>query len=589
MSKRRTVYLSYDTGSDADGVSGLTTASPLKTIARAAQMYGRTVTMNTTYRLACGEVWREKSTWELATEYETRFEPWEKSAGDYDILGRPTISGGALMPNWTASAGNWYSEDLILDFDGEVNKRVLMIDYVVQRRRDRRLTGDLIWTGEMTPGTLEEGEWAWEESTGRVWIGTNPTGKTVELSIRDKGIVIPGARNLTIDSLQIMCTTGSTFALDSVDGERRTIALLNSRFIGSFSAAAVGGGDDILIKDCEFAHGLNSLLTFNRGLAGHILVEDTHCWSHEDFGTGPNGYYDDRVWNDCLTFHNDGGAVATVRRVNCHGANENALDIQAGRGDNGGWQRIYVYDSTFAKAGQFVAVVTAPASLIRCTFADSARGLSIKYDRDVGPTKGPQGTVIDQCVIVGTGNPARGVESSASGIQYFGVTGSDEAPVVVARTYLTNHPDANRPLVTLVQQQWLPPPAYPLIGDSQWYTPSGLKFINSQLHNQADQPLFSFGNSDRPVPTTAMEAIGCAVWHGTSGNPVSVSEVPQELGTFMQGAGYQSSRIQRPRYIDDNTDPLTVEEVIDTGLPMRQAMIPLGPAPALVGASSTAA
>lgn len=587
--KQRYVYVSATAGSDADGVSGLTAGAPLQTLTRAAAMYGKNVTMNTTFRLAAGEVWRERPTWETDTEYLMIWEPYERSPGDFDLLGKPIVSGGTVMPNWTEVNGNWWSTDVAVDFNAEVSRRILMMDYQPLLRRDRRVIGtsNPEYTGEMTPGTLEEGEWGWEQSSGKVWIGSDPTGKVVEMSVRDKCFLMPDARNVKFDSLQFLCTTGTALSFNSVEGQRRFISVVDMRLVGGFQTMLLGGGDDIAIRGTEASHGLNTVVSFNDGHAGHILIEDCHFWAPSTWGTGPNGYYDDRTRNDCLTFHNEGGGVATVRRLIAHGAYENALDIQAGIGDLGGWKRLNIYDSEFYGSNEYAAVITAPTTMLRCKLHSSTRGFQIKYDKDTGPTLGPQGSIIDQCVVL-TGDPSYGTVSNAACLHYWGVTGTEEKPVTIARTYMASHPNSQRTLIQLAQQQWTSPPARPGTGDNLYYSPAGLKFINCQLHNQANQAVATFGSVSLPVATTAMQMMNCTVWHETDANPVLVADTPMTLGAFIRLPGMDTSDIARPTYFN-GANPTTVGEMVNEAQPLQIALASQGAAPSLMAAASTAA
>jgi hypothetical protein len=516
------VYVSSSVGSDATGNMGTSASAPLRTLARLSTLYSANRSQDRIFRFACGDVWRESAVFTITNGYPATFESYEKSSGDIDTLGFPKFSGGKVLTNWTASAGNWYSEGEVwlndplgvlndpltalvnIGTSGAPNMKpahvhtkgyVLMQGFVPLKRRDARASRtSASFSGTFMPGTLAAGEWAFELATNRIWIGSNPAAGTVEISSfvhQTQGALrMNDVQNANIRELWVGCAPQG-LSIDDQTDIRRNLSFEDLIICGAVgNCMTMGGGDNVVLRRIHASGAGNNVITFNAGLQGHLLLEDVTATSNPGFGTGANGYYEDRCFNDLLTLHSHGGSNLTIRRLNASNAKENALDILAG------FDLVRVEDSQLSSTGQFVFTTGSKAEITTTTFADSGRGLQFSFHFSKDHTFNAAGSTMDQCVIVGNGNPAAGAASVTSGIFLKGVDSTAE-PIRVSRSMISSHPGATRPLVVTGSYQETPPPRKSPAPSGPYYPGRGLVFDNSTLDHQATAAtsMFAFGDS----------------------------------------------------------------------------------------------
>jgi hypothetical protein len=233
-----------------------------------------------------------------------RYRQGEITAGPGDILvgSRAAILDGTkVVTNWTPSGGRWVSTGQ------NFTPQVLTVPKTCQNSQAACHFADLFLDGQrlervltLTPGP---GQWGWDYAADTVYLGSDPTGKTAELSQYHNGINGQGftLRGFTIAKFARLGVTGVP-----AGGQGRVLDGIEARF--NHDAGLHLGTDDVLS---------NSLVTEN-GKYGFV------CGGAE---RGPTVQDSEISYNDNLYFSSirsggswDEGAFKCVFTVGNAGA-----------------------------------------------------------------------------------------------------------------------------------------------------------------------------------------------------------------------------------------------------------------------------
>lgn len=603
----RNVYISPLYGDDTN--SGLVNTYPLKTMTRAIELFNDDLSVDTIINLACGETIRDVSgTWTPDGGPLLRFQPWERTEGDLDRLGRPIISGGTYVTLWSQYSANlWYTEQITLplvsakaadgftpDFPYGFHVRgVMMVNGEVFRRRDglrnkvgAAATGNPFYTGTFNPDTdtLNTNEWAVDiqnvdyttgVGTQRMWIGVDPTDLAIEVSTSSTPMAISRPINLELVNIEMRCSHNNIITLGNQTGINRRVLVDGCRVIGSGNnGISIAGGNVVCIRNTEILHCYNNNLTHNTGDVSVLLIEDCVAENYPEWGTLPNGLgYDDRCTNDGFVLHGNGGSELTLRRLKARYTQENCIDVL----DN--YQNVLIEECELSGAGLNVLVTNSQATIRRCKFYDSARGLAFTFHMaaSAGTSGYPynlqstaRGSIVDQCIIVNCGDPTFGDPSGASGIDVNGAAGT--LPIIVSRTKIVGSAASDVPVVT-VRSKRETRATDGTITTGTWYEPCPLHLINGTTidHAGGDNRLVAIQPPAANSPPALSESIVvCTDVIFATDTPTAtynLNGTSKAIAVLAHRFGNKRNTIAAISYYIDN--PTAPEEVINPLLPIE--------------------
>lgn len=257
--------------------------------------------------------WLQSGTHRPAAEVATMLVP--KQGMEFHFAPGAILSGSVVLSSWTPDAGRWYATGQTqrgVDgpelYDGIAisptdhprawKSETVYIDGVIQKHQNAL-------------ADVGAGEWFFDYAANRIYIGTDPAGKTVETTMADRAIVGGGSGVKIVNGIveKFMCplqigavdnatqsgwevidtTVRRNHGLGAKIGEGGRIAGCKIDSNGQLGLG--GGGVGLIVEDTEVV--ANNVMFINRGFeaGGSKWVFSTNavvrrCWFHLNRGNG---------------------------------------------------------------------------------------------------------------------------------------------------------------------------------------------------------------------------------------------------------------------------------------------------------------
>jgi hypothetical protein len=225
------------------------------------------------------------------------------------------LSGSVVLSSWTPDAGRWYATaQTQRGVDGPelyAGTAISPADHPRAWKSEAVYIDGVIQKHQNALADVGAGEWYFDYAANRIYIGTDPAGKTVETTMADRAVVGGGGgvvlRNLIVEKfmspLQVAavdnagqtgwqvldCEVRLNHGCGTKIGDGGTVRGCKIHANGELGAA--GGGTGMVFEDNELSR--NNSMLINRGFEGggskFVFSTNASCrrnWVHHNRGNG---------------------------------------------------------------------------------------------------------------------------------------------------------------------------------------------------------------------------------------------------------------------------------------------------------------
>jgi hypothetical protein len=257
--------------------------------------------------------WLASGTHRPAAEIATMLVP----KANQELHGAPgaILSGSVVLSSWTPDAGRWYATSQTQrGVDGPelyAGTPISPADHPRAWKSETVYINGVIQKHQNALADVGPGEWFFDYAANRIYIGTDPSGKTVETTMADRAIVGGGSgvivRNLIVEKfmspLQVAavdnsgqsgwqlldCEVRLNHGAGSKIGDGGTTRRCKIHSNGELGVG--GGGTGLVFEDNELSR--NNVMFIDRGFEGggskFVYSTDASCkrnWVHHNRGNG---------------------------------------------------------------------------------------------------------------------------------------------------------------------------------------------------------------------------------------------------------------------------------------------------------------
>lgn len=247
------------------------------------------------------------------------------------------VTGALLVTGWTVSGTNWFAS-VPYTYTGHncsnAGGCVCLTGVPACQLEEDLFSDNTVYQRQAALGTVGPGKWYWDEAAGKIYIGSDPTGHTIEVSVVTDGFqYAAGLNTVTVQDMTVEKFTGSGVRgrITGSSGSGWTVQRNNIRFnhLAGISVSTTmqvlsnticdngklggaGGGNTALVQNNEICRNNYAGYSSNRGgmkLEGADGITYRTNYVHDNIGSG---------------LHTDSGSTNTLYDQNHFVNNQNA-------------------------------------------------------------------------------------------------------------------------------------------------------------------------------------------------------------------------------------------------------------------------